>query len=133
MLDHGMAGVAELAFHARALGPRLRRGEGDALAHVVALDAVESPEEVEVPPRAAELAVGDGVKSDFFLLFDDALDFAILDRLQRLAGYGAAGALRARFMNGRRPEQAADVVGAERRLCAVHGDSLIDRCERRSA
>ena len=72
MRDHGMAGEAELAGDARALGPRLHAGKGDALVHDIALDAVETPEEIEVPPRAAELAVGDGAQPHLLLLLDDA-------------------------------------------------------------
>ena len=47
------------------------------------LDAVEAPEEIELPPGAAEFAVGDRLQADLFLLLDDALDLAVLDRLQR--------------------------------------------------
>ena len=49
--------------------------------HDVLLGAVEAPEEIEMPPRAAELAVGDGFEADVLLLLDDALDLAVLDRL----------------------------------------------------
>ena len=59
-------------------------GEGDAAVHDVLLGAVEAPEEIEMPPRAAELAVGDRLQADVLLLLDDALDLAVLDRLQRL-------------------------------------------------
>ena len=48
----------------------------------MALDAVEAPEEIEMPPRAAEFAVGHRLQPDFFLLLDDALDLAVFDGLQ---------------------------------------------------
>ena len=41
-----------------------------------AFRAVEPPEEIQMPPRAAELAVGDGLQPDLLLLLDDALDLA---------------------------------------------------------
>ena len=82
MLDHRMAGEADLADDAGAFGARLHAGKRDALRHRVALDAVEPPEEIEVPPGAAELAVGDRLEADLLLLLDDALDLAVLDRLE---------------------------------------------------
>ena len=77
-----MVGEADLADDARALGARLQALERDALLHGVALDAVEPPEEIEVPPGAAELAVGDRLEPDLLLLLDDAFDLAVLDRLE---------------------------------------------------
>ena len=68
VLDHRMAGEADLAGHLDAFGARLHAREGDAALHHMALDAVEAPEEIEMPPRAAELAVGDGLQPDLFLL-----------------------------------------------------------------
>jgi hypothetical protein len=50
-----------------------------ALVHDVLFGAVKAPEEIEMPPGAAELAVGDGVKSDFLLLPDDVVDLAVFD------------------------------------------------------
>jgi hypothetical protein len=41
------------------------------------LDAVEPPEKVEVPPGAAELAVGDRLQADLLLLLDDRADLAV--------------------------------------------------------
>ena len=72
MLQHRVVGEAELADDARALRPRLQALECDALLHHVAFGAVEAPEEVEVPPGAAELAVGDGLQADLLLLLDHA-------------------------------------------------------------
>jgi hypothetical protein len=47
----------------------------------MALDAIEPPEKVEVPPRAAEFPVGNGVQADRFLLLDDGFDLAVFDGL----------------------------------------------------
>ena len=120
MLEHRMVGEADLADDARALGAGLQALERDALLHDVALDAVETPEEIEVPPGAAELAVGDRLEPDLLLLLDDALDLAVLDRLE-LGGVISplARCSRASFSAGR-TQQAADVIGAERRLGSLH-------------
>src|SRR5712691_5887041 len=83
MFEHRVVGEADLADDARALGAGLQALERDALLHGVALGAVEPPEEIEVLPRAAELAVGDRRKPDILLLLDHALDLAVLDRLER--------------------------------------------------
>ena len=113
-----MLGGAELAGDLDALVARRHRGEGDAGIHHVLLDAVEAPEEIEMPPGAAEFAVGDRLQADFFLAFDDALDLAVFDRLERGGVDLALGALLARLLQRGRPQQAADMIGAERRLCS---------------
>src|SRR5438128_10219612 len=121
MLDHRVwLRHAKLAGHLDALGPRIYRGKLHAGLHDVLLGAVETPEEIEMPPRAAELAVGDRLKADVFLPLDDALDLAVLDRLQGLRRDLALGALRPRLMDRLGSQQAADVVGAKRRFHALH-------------
>ena len=101
MLDHRVRpGHAELARDLDAFVPRVDAGKGDAAVHDVLLGAVEAPEEIEVPPRAAELAVGDGLQADVLLLLDDALDLAVLDRFQRVGRDLALGALGPRLMDG---------------------------------
>ena len=52
---------------------------------LVDLDAIEHAEEIEMPERAAELAVGGELKPDVLLLLDDLLDLAVLDRLELAA------------------------------------------------
>ena len=59
MLEHRVAGKAELPGDAHAFIAGGDGGKGDPGIHDVALDAVEPPQEVEMPPGAAELAVGD--------------------------------------------------------------------------
>src|SRR6185503_2793339 len=46
-------------------------------------DTFQSAKEIEVPPCAAEFAVGGKLETDFFLFFDDLLDLAVFDRLER--------------------------------------------------
>ena len=68
--------------------------------------ALELREEVEVPPVAAELAVGDGLQADRLLPGDHVANRVLLERnILALAGFGKPG----------RTEQAADLVGAKRR------------------
>src|SRR5262249_23622857 len=76
-------------------------------------------QEIEVPPRAAELTVGDRLQADLFLLLDDALDLAILDRLERSGVDLSLGMLFARLLERGWPQQTADMVGAERRACSL--------------
>jgi hypothetical protein len=82
VLEHRMAGKADLAGDAHAFVAGRDGGKGDAAVHDVALDAVEAPEEIEMPPRAAEFAVGDRLQPDRFLFFDDVFDLAVLDGLE---------------------------------------------------
>jgi hypothetical protein len=74
-----MLGEANLADRAHALGLGLDAGEDDALAGRIHLDAVEAFEEVELPPRAAQLAVGRELEAHLLLLPDDLFDLAVFD------------------------------------------------------
>ena len=116
MLDHRMSGETDLAGDLDAFVARRHRGEGDAAIHDMALDAVEPPQEVEMPPGAAEFAVGDRLQAGRFLLLDDVLDGAVLDRFEFGGADLAFGAALARCFQRGRPQQAADMIGAERRL-----------------
>ncbi len=88
-------------------------------------DALEALEEIEMPPGAAELAVGGELQSDLFLLLDDPFDLAVLDRFESRGVDVAFGALGTRLLQRRGAQQTADVVGAEGRRCALgHGISL---------
>ena len=84
MLDHRMVrGKAERPHDMRRLRFGLRALELDAGCGLAQFDAVEQPEEIEVPPGAAVFAIGRGLEPDRALLADDAFDFAIFDRLER--------------------------------------------------
>ena len=82
MLQHRMVGEADLAVDAQALRLGLHALELDAVVELVELDAVEHAEEIEVPPGAAEFAVGRELEADLLLLLDDLLDLAVLDLLE---------------------------------------------------
>ena len=62
------AGKVELARDLQALGLGLHAVELDAVVEHDALAAREVPEEIEVPPGAAELAVGGELQADLLLL-----------------------------------------------------------------
>ncbi len=119
VLQHRVAGEAELAVDLDALGLGLHAVELDGVGGIER-DAVETAEEVEMPPRAAQFAVGGELEPDLFLLLDDLLDLAVFDRAQRVGGDLAALALGARLLQHGRPQQAADMVGAEWRRGTLH-------------
>ena len=78
------------------------------------LDALEALEEIDVPPIAPELPIGDRGQAHRLLLCHRVADAAVLDVAQRLAAdlarlRGGAGPLKLG-----RAQQAADLVGPER-------------------
>src|SRR4029453_9642561 len=77
-------------------------------------------EKVEVPPGAAELAVGRKLKAKLLLLLDDVLDLAILDRLELGRRDGALFALGARFLERSGSQEAADMIGTKWRFGPLH-------------
>src|SRR4051794_35121974 len=79
-------------------------------------DAVELVDEVHVPRPAAELAVGHGPQADLLLHPDDLADRVVLDRAQLDRVDTPFGVVLARLQEPRRAQEAAHVVGAERRL-----------------
>src|SRR5205085_5598594 len=82
MLDHRVAGKADLSGDFEPLVARRHRRESNSGVHHMFLDAIETPEEIEMPPGAAEFAIGDRLQPTVFLLLDDAFDFAVLDFLE---------------------------------------------------
>src|SRR5262249_17505054 len=121
VVEHRMAREADLAGDPDALRLGLDPGELDAVVGRERGDAVEAAEEIEMPPRAAELAVGRALQADVLLLLDDGRDLAVLCRAQRLGRDLAALMLGARLLERGGPQQAADVIGAKLRLGAWQG------------
>jgi hypothetical protein len=81
MLDHGMRALgAELAHDAQHHRLGLRALELDLALAEIGFDAGKLAEEIVVPKRAAELAVGDRSQPDVLLLADRLLDLAVFDR-----------------------------------------------------
>src|SRR5262249_2089044 len=70
VLEHRMTREADLARDGNALAPAPSARERDALLEHVLLDAVEAPEEIEMPPRTPEFPVGDSLKAERLLLRD---------------------------------------------------------------
>ena len=123
VLDHRVRFVAaEFADDAQQNGARLRtRGRKLDLAFAhIRFDVVKLLQKIVVPGDAPVLAVGDRLQSDALLLADDLLDLAIFDFRQRVRADFATLALFPRFFERRGPQQAADMVGAEWGLGALH-------------
>ena len=102
------------------------------LAHLEALRALDEPRPVG---GAAELAVGDRFETGVLLQGDGPADGRVLSLAERGRGDGAGVEGAPRLAQGRGPEQAADVVGAERRVrccrdCGLRGRDVPQRPSR---
>src|ERR1043166_8655634 len=120
MLEMPMSGETDLADDADRFGLGLDTRKNDTPAGVEHFDAVEALVEVEMPPGAAELAVGRELEAHLLLLSDDLLDFTVFDLGKLRIGDLLLGMLRARLLQRARAQQAADVIGAEWRRGALH-------------
>ena len=98
MIQHRVAGKAELADDPRRAVLGLHPVELNAVIDLGDLDPVEHAEEIEMPPGAAKLAVGRDLQPDLFLLLDDLLDLAVLDLLERCRADLAFFPFRPRFL-----------------------------------
>src|SRR5262249_22359467 len=81
MLDHRMAGKSQLAGDAHPLVAGRNAGKCNAGIHDMALDAIEAPKKIEVPPGAAKLAVSYCLKPHLLLFLDDSFNLPVLDCL----------------------------------------------------
>ena len=87
MVEHRViGGEIELADHAHGVMPGLDARELDALVGVEQLAAGQLGEKVEMPPGAAEFAVGRELQADRGLLVHDLLDLDVLDLAQLVGG-----------------------------------------------
>src|SRR5215218_407554 len=120
VLQHRMVGETELAFHSDALRFGLDALELDTVVEFINLDPVKHAEEIEVPPRAPELAVRRELQADILLLFDYVLDLAVLDGFELFSRDLALFARRPRLLQSRRTQKAADVIGAKGRGGSGH-------------
>ena len=115
----------ELAVHVqRGRGPLDGAGRVAELHGQVAggvADAAQLVDEVHVPGRAAELAVGGRLQAEPLLHRDGIGDRVVLDGPQLRRVDAAGRELIARGVNALGAEQAADMVGTEGR-CATHSD-----------
>src|SRR5262249_19731811 len=131
MIEHRMAGrEIELAGDADALRPTLDAVEFYAVVEDHLFAAGQPPEEIEVPPGAAVFAVGRELEADLLLFPDDLLDLAVVDGSKGVGRDLALLALGARLLERRAAQDRADMIGAERRLAALHGRMSDVRCQR---
>src|SRR5262249_30758169 len=119
MLEHRMVGEPDLAGDADALRLGLHALKLDAVVELVDFDAIEHAEKVEMPERAAKLAIGGKLQPYVLLLLDDPGDLTILDRLQLGTRFSAFLLFAACLLERRGAEEAADMGGGKRRLGAV--------------
>ena len=96
------------------LGLGLDTRELDALAARDFFDSGQAPQEVEVPPGAAGLAVGDGGEPDGLLLGDELGDLGILDGREFGRADFALVATCARVLERLAAQERADHIGAKR-------------------
>ena len=117
MVEHRMAVEADLARDFQRLRLGLHALELDAVLGLDDVDALQSVEEVEMPPSAAKLAVGDGFEADLLLLLHDVADRVVLDGAKLIRADPSGLTRGARVLQRRRPQQASDLVGAKGRFC----------------
>ena len=120
MFDHRMVGEVDLAVDMQPLGLGLRALELQALGHAHQLDAVEAGQEIVMPPGPAIFAVRHAPEADRFLLRHELRYFSVLHGLEFSRGDLSGSASGARRLHWGRAQQGAYLVGAERRLGAVH-------------
>ena len=109
-------GVANLADDDRDRRALALTGEVGRALPLGETDAFEPVEEVEVPPIAAELAIGDRPQADALLVADELGDALVFDRGQRLLRGVTVSPRLAGGGEALGAEQAADVVGVKREL-----------------
>jgi len=112
--DPGPADVTHLVLHHQGGATSTTTVTLSATEAAAGFDPFELLEEVDVKIRAAELSIGNPLQSDILLQANDCGDGAILDRAQRLRRDRAGLVRGARLAQLRRPQQAADMIGAER-------------------
>src|SRR5687768_2669521 len=118
MLEHARFAAPDLARHHHGRRLLVRALELRLAVDIAGreLDAVEAVQEVDVPPVAAELAVGDRLQADVLLQLHRLADRLVLGGLQLAGGGGALAHLLAQVVQLMGTQQAADVVGPEWRF-----------------
>src|SRR5262249_56330357 len=74
--------------------------------------------------------VGCKWKVEVLRRLDDLLDLAVVDRVELGGGDGALFALGARLLERRRAQEAADMIGAERRFGSLHRSGSLRAIDR---
>ena len=91
---------------------------------IVQVDALQPAEKIEMPEGAPEFTIGRELHADVFLLLDQLLDLFVLDRLELRGRDLALLALGARLLQALGAQEAADLVGAERRSCTLRHEAF---------
>ena len=114
VIQHRMVGgEIQLADHPDGVMPGLHPGELDALVGMKQFAAGKPGEKIEMPPRAAEFAIGGEPQAGRGLFVHDLLDLHVLDLAEIVGRNFALLESGACFLDAWRPQQAADFVGAE--------------------
>ena len=113
MIDKRVFREIQFARHAQALGFGLAFLEGNALLGVIAFDAFQLFEEIQVPEGAAKFAIRNSLESDGLFLGDQILNAAVLDGLQFLGRNSAFFPFGAGFLQFLRAKQTADLIGTK--------------------
>ena len=114
----------QLAFHLEARGREVHialvavKMHGDVLLNLA--HTADLVQKVHVPRRAAEFAVGDALQAQLFLHTNDVANRGVFGLAQAGGIEPPCLVLRARAGELGRPQQAADMVGAEWRLSQRH-------------
>ena len=129
MIQHRMIGrKIQLAVHANGVMPGLHARELDAFARMKQFAAGETFQKIEMPPGAAEFAIGRDLQAGRGLPVHDLLDLHILGLAQIGSRDLALLEFGARILDALRPQQAADLVGTKGRFSSLHGVSLPKIC-----
>ena len=117
VLEHRVVGESDLAHDAQALRLGLHAAELDALVALVQSRRRPACRRNRSATRSGETRRRwRACKPELLLLPDDLLDLAVLDRLELGRRDHALFALGARLLERRGAQEAADMIGAERRL-----------------
>jgi len=91
------------------------------LVGLIAVDARQALEEIEMPPGATEFAIGGRLQADLLLLPDNLFDLAVFDFLEGGGANRTVCELGARVFQRGGPQKTADMIGTKRGLVAgVH-------------
>ena len=120
MGEHRVATKRDPAVDAHAFVARRRTRECDTGVRGMPAHTRESPEEIEMPPRAAQLAVGHCAQADGLLTRDHPRNLTILDERERGRIDVATREPCSRLHERRWPQQTANVIGAKRCALPAH-------------
>ena len=119
MLDERMVLTGDPAGHSGGIGRSDLVVERNTMRGGSMIHTVEAPHEIEMPPAATELAIGDDMQARGLLLGHKLGDKPVLDSLQRRGIDGAGGKIGTRLLQLGRTQIGTDHIGAERRIMRI--------------